>query len=85
MVLANDFEELCKDGYAVVLQTNISDDFEGCDYDKYYKLDNGMVFKCNSYHYHYAYRPEFFVLKSIKYGDLKYIIDDNEHLGILYK
>jgi hypothetical protein len=85
IIFAADFEDLCKDGYAVILKTNITGDFDGCDYDKYYKLDNGMTFRCNSYHYHYSYHPEFFVLKNINYGDYKYIIDNDEYRGTLYK
>ena len=41
-----------------VYTTNISDEFEGCEYDKMYRLDNGLLFQCRTYHYHYAYRPE---------------------------
>lgn len=41
-----------------VITTRVSDDFDGCDYDKVYNLDNGLLFQCSSYHYHYAYRPE---------------------------
>ncbi len=82
---AIDFEDLCKDGYAVVLKTYISGEFNGCDYDKHYKLDNGSIFECKAYNYSYHYHPEFFVLKNIKYGDYKYIIDDEEYDGNIHK
>jgi hypothetical protein len=82
---SEDIEDLCKDGYAVILETNISDDFEGCDYDKCYKLDNGAIFKCNHYSYHYAYHPEFYALQHIRTGAIKYIIDNEEFSGNLYK
>jgi hypothetical protein len=82
---AADFEDLCKDGYAVILETNISGDFDGCDYDKRYKLDNGLIFECSTYHYTYHYHPSFYILQNIKYGGFKYIIDDEEYSGNLYK
>jgi hypothetical protein len=41
-----------------MITTRVSDEFEGCDYNKVYNLDNGLLFQCASYHYHYAYRPE---------------------------
>ena len=41
-----------------VIETRISDDFDGCDYDKRYELDNGLIFLCNSYSYSYSYRPK---------------------------
>ena len=49
------------DGYihdGSVHSTHISDEFEGCDYDKVYTLDNGLVFQCNTYSYTYSYRPK---------------------------
>tara|TARA_B100000530_G_C15853371_1_gene446238 strand:+ start:403 stop:876 length:474 start_codon:yes stop_codon:yes gene_type:complete len=42
------------DGYSI--STNISDEWEGCDWDSH-RLDNGMVLQCSSYFYEYAYRP----------------------------
>ncbi len=41
-----------------VFRTKVSDEFEGCDYDKVYQLDNGLLFQCRTYHFHYAYRPD---------------------------
>ena len=40
--------------------TNVVGDFEGCDFDKLISFDNGLVFECHAYHYHYAYRPKVF-------------------------
>ena len=39
-----------------VNSTQISGEFEGCDYDKMYALDNGLIFRCNTYSYSYSYR-----------------------------
>jgi hypothetical protein len=84
-VFAIDWEDLCKEGYAVITKTSISGEFNGCDYDKHYKLSNGMTFKCDSYDYSYSYSPDFYVLKNIKYGNIKYIINGDEYSGTLYK
>jgi hypothetical protein len=40
------------------IETHVEGDFEGCDYDKFIAFENGLVFECHTYHYHYAYRPE---------------------------
>jgi len=82
---ASDLEELCKEGYGVIINTQVSGEFNGCDYNKIYKLDNGMTFECTEYSYSYNYRPDFYVLKNVKYGDLKYLIDDEEYQGTLYR
>lgn len=84
-VLAEELEDLCKNGYGVILETSVTDDFEGCEYDKYYKLDNGLTFKCEEYSYSYSYHPDFYVLKNINYGDYKYMIDNELYDGKLYK
>jgi len=46
---------------------------------------NGITFKCSGYSYSYAYQPTLYVLKNIKTGSLKYIIDDEEFEGELYR
>lgn len=67
-----------------VVTTHVSDDFEGCDYDKVYNLDNGLLFQCMSYHYHYAYHPE---VKIILIRDRKpvVIIEGDEYGGQLFR
>jgi hypothetical protein len=41
-----------------VHQTYISGEFNGCDFDKVYSMDNGLLFQCSTYSYTYSYRPE---------------------------
>lgn len=79
-----DFEELCKQGYAVTTQTNITGDFEGCDFDKLYKLDNGLILQCNEYYYYYYYRPNVYILQN-RYGSYKVIINDRAYNVTLYR
>ncbi|RJT36224.1 hypothetical protein D3227_21230 [Mesorhizobium waimense] len=67
-----------------VFTTHVADEFDGCDNDKIYKLDNGILFQCNTYHYHYAYRPEvkIFVIK----GRTPIVfIDGEQYNGTLLK
>ena len=54
-VASIDFDGLV--GYTVIAATHITGEFEGADYDKLVKLDNGMIFEWMTYHYHYAYHP----------------------------
>jgi hypothetical protein len=49
-------------GYTVVACSNVEDEFEGADFDKPVRLDNGMVFQFTEYSYTYAYRPDAVVL-----------------------
>ena len=42
--------------------THVDGSFEGADYDRPVLLDNGLLFKFRTYHYHYAYHPQAIVL-----------------------
>ena len=46
-------------------------------------LDGGYTFVCQEYNYHYAYRPDFIVMK--RQGARKYMIDNEEFRGTLYQ
>ena len=48
-------------GYTAITSTNVAGDFEGADYDKPVKLDNGMIFEFTEYNYSYSYRPDVIV------------------------
>lgn len=80
-----DLEELARDGYAVVEETNVDGEFEGCDYDKRIPLTNGLIFVCSEYSYSYSYRPEVLILEHVRSGDIKVLIDDEEYDGTLYR
>jgi hypothetical protein len=41
-----------------IYETYVSGEFNGCDFGKTYKLDNALIFQCNTYSYSYAYHPE---------------------------
>jgi len=53
---ASDLEQLL--GYTMISASNVDGDFEGADFDKVVKLENGMIFQFTEYNYSYAYRPD---------------------------
>jgi hypothetical protein len=82
---SSELEDLARDGYAVVETTQVDGDFEGCDFNKRIPLTNGLIFVCSEYNYSYAYMPEVLILKQVKSGDIKVLIDDEEYEGALYQ
>jgi hypothetical protein len=82
---ASDLEELARQGYAVVAETQVDGDFEGCDFDKHIPLMNTLIFVCSEYNYSYSYMPDVYILKNIHSGNIKVIIDGKEYDGTLYR
>jgi hypothetical protein len=62
----------------------ISDEFEGCDFNKIYRLDNGLLFECATFSYSYAYRPEVKIFL-IEGRNPTVFIDGEEYDGILFR
>ncbi len=81
----SDLEDLAREGYAVVEETQVDGEFEGCDFDKRIPLLNSLIFVCSEYRYSYSYMPDVLILKNIRSGDLKVLIDDDEYDGTLYR
>lgn len=77
---ADDLEEIV--GYLAVTASNVAGDFEGADFDKTVKLDNGMIFEFQEYKYSYSYRPRVIVFATSvtvatgKVAVYKLLIDD---------
>lgn len=77
---ASDFDDLV--GWTVAASTQVRGDFEGCDFDKKIRFDNGWVLTCSEYSYSYSYRPsavifvKSFSLKGRTYWMVKVLIDD---------
>ena len=67
-----------------ILYTQVSGEFDGCDYDKTYILDNGLLFVCRTYSYTYSYRPDVKIV-IVKGRDPVVLIDDEEYDGDLYR
>jgi hypothetical protein len=57
---ADDLAELV--GYTIVDASHVDGEFEGSDFDKLVRLENGMIFEFLDYSYSYSYRPTAVVL-----------------------
>jgi len=51
-------------GWTVIADTNIRGEFEGPDYDKVVRLDNGWLIEFHDYDYFYEYHPEIVILST---------------------
>jgi hypothetical protein len=59
--------------------THVVGEFQGCDFDRMIPLENGLIFKCRVYRYHYSYRPEVVIFGS------GVSIDGEKYQGELYQ
>jgi hypothetical protein len=84
-VHAGDLEDLARQGYAVIEETQVDGEFEGCEYGKQIQLMNGLIFVCETYNYSYSYMPDVLILKHLRAGDIRVIIDGQEYDGTLYR
>ncbi len=82
---AVDWEDLAKDGFGVLEMTSVQGEFNGCDFGRRIPLDNGLIFVCSEYNYNYSYAPDVFILKNVRDGRLKVVIDDDEYDGTVYR
>jgi hypothetical protein len=77
---ASDLDDL--ERWTVAAITNVEDKFEGCDFDRQIRFDNGLVLTCSTYSYTYVYRPDAvifvddFEFKGHTYWSVKALIDD---------
>ncbi len=77
---ASDFSGM--EGWTVAAVTTVRGDFEGCDFDKRIRFDNGWTLTCSGYSYSYAYRPDAVIFsKAVEirgrgYWMVKVLIDD---------
>jgi hypothetical protein len=82
---ADDLRDLAKKGYAVIEETQVDGEFNGCEYDKKIPLRDQLIFVCTTYSYSYSYSPDVLIMKNIRNGDLKVLIDETQYDGNLYK
>lgn len=85
IALASDLEDLARDGYAVIDETQVDGDFEGCEHGKSIPLLNGLVFVCSEYNYSYSFMPEVLILQHVRSGDFRILINEDEYRGTLYR
>lgn len=82
----SDLENLAREGWGAAEVTYAQGEFEGCDFNKRIALDDGLIFVCQTYHYHYAYHPEVLILKNVRGNSgFKIVIDDDEYDGTLFR
>jgi hypothetical protein len=65
-----------------VTRTKISGEFKGCKQNRVIHFDNGMLFQCKDYHYHYAFHPEVVIVFT---GSNVVTIDGEEYAGTLFR
>lgn len=53
------------EGYVVYAVTTVDGEFNGCDFNKVIKLQNGTAFKCSTYAYTYTYNPDAIVFVKV--------------------
>ena len=75
-VAGRSIDSLKMEGWVVVYQTTVSDEFKGCDYDLLNPLDGGYIFVCREYNYVYSYRPDFLIVK--RDTSTKFVIGNEE-------
>ena len=67
-----------------VIETQVVDDFEGCDFDKRIEFLNGLTFVCSTYSYTYSFMPSVKIM--IIYGRSPQVyIGGEKYSGTLYK
>lgn len=81
----SELEDFAREGYAVIEETQVNGEFEGCDYNKRIPFMNGLIFVCSEYSYSYSYMPDVLILKNINSGDTKVLIDDEEYDGTFFR
>jgi len=75
-----DVEEMTQlSGYKYVGDSTVSGAFEGADFDKAVKLDNGMVFLFQTFGYTYTYRPSALIFQYGNSSMYELLIDDEAY------
>lgn len=83
--LASDLERLARDGYGVLDSTTVLGEFKGCNIGTKLPLANGLTFVCAGHHYDHVFEPELLILKSVRTGETKVLIDGDEFEGTIFR
>jgi len=79
--LSSDLASLAKEGYALVEETRVVGDYQGCIASKSLRFTNGKVFLCSTFGYDNSqYMPAVVILKN-KDGAIKILINGKEYSG----
>lgn len=82
---ASDLESLARDGYGVLESTTLLGEFKGCEMGRKLPLANRLVFVCSEHGYRDAFEPEVLILKSVRTGEIKVLIDGDEFQGTIFR
>ena len=79
--LPSDLASLDKDGYALIEQTQVIGDYQGCIASALLRFTNGKVFACSTFGFDNSqYMPGVYILKN-KDGAIKILINGHEYSG----
>jgi hypothetical protein len=82
---AGDLESLARAGYGVLDSTTLLGEFKGCNIGLRWPLANGLIFVCSVHHFADVFEPEVLILKSVKTGETKVLIDGDEVEGSIFR
>jgi hypothetical protein len=82
---ANDLDKLARQGFAVVEQTWVDGDYEGCEFNRILPFEDGLALRCTSYSYHYSYHPEVLIMQHFTSKAVRVLIDDEEVTGTVVR
>lgn len=82
---ADDLESLARDGYGVLDTTVVPGEFKGCDAGSKFPFENGLVFECSEHHFADVFEPEVLILKNVRTGKIKVLIDGDEFEGSIFR
>jgi hypothetical protein len=82
---ASDLESLARDGFGVLDSTTVPGEFKGCNVGLKFPLANGLLFVCSEHHFTDVLEPEVLILKSVKTGETKVLIDGDEFAGAIFR
>jgi len=78
---SSDLATLAKEGYAVVEETRVVGDYQGCTASSSLRFTNGKVFVCGTFGFDNSqYMPAVSILKN-KDGAIKVLINGKEYSG----
>jgi hypothetical protein len=83
--LAGDLERLARDGYGVLDSTTLLGEFTGCNVGSKFPLANGLIFVCAAHHFGDVFEPEVLILKNVRTGETKVLIDGDEFEGAIFR
>jgi hypothetical protein len=82
---AGDLESLAREGYGVLDSTTLLGEFKGCDVGLRFPLANGLILVCSAHHFSHVFEPEVLILKNVRTGETKLLIDGEEFEARLFR